>query len=201
VVKLFFSIGILDVKRLSVRAIHAFNMTKVPTPKQQSRAVRVEEIAAEIKRQLGDQLISVIYRDRVRATRTRSYRLDAPAKKTDVEVMHTLLGVELKIGKRRLLCPDLAMARYLSVFARLGVAEIATPYDITQVSRLADDLESSWYRMLTLVEHLAVEQSARFRNRVLTVLIAEERNGIIEAGAGPAVPQFNQNTKQRKAKL
>ena len=92
-------------------------MTKVPTPKQQSRAVRVEEIAAEIKRQLGDQLISVIYRDRVRATRTRSYRLDAPAKKTDVEVMHTLLGVELKIGKRRLLCPDLAMARYLSVFA------------------------------------------------------------------------------------
>ena len=200
-VKLFSRIGILDVKRLSVRAIHAFNMTKVPTPKQQSRAVRVEEIAAEIKRQLGDQLISVIYRDRVRATRTRSYRLDAPAKKTDVEVMHTLLGVELKIGKRRLLCPDLAMARYLSVFARLGVAEIATPYDITQVSRLADDLESSWYRMLTLVEHLAVEQSARFRNRVLAVLIAEERNGIIEAGAGPAVPQFNQNTKQRKAKL
>jgi hypothetical protein len=176
-------------------------MTKVPTPKQRSHAVRVEEIAAEIKRQLGDQLISVIYRDRVRPTRTRSYRLDAPAKKTDVEVMHTLLGVELKIGKRRLLCPDLAMARYLSVFARLGVAEIATPYDITQVSRLADDLESSWYRMLTLVEHLAIEQSARFRNRVLAVLIAEERNGIIEAGAGPAVPQFNQNTKQRKAKL
>ena len=115
--------------------------------------------------------------------------------------MHTLLGVELKIGKRRLLCPDLAMARYLSVFARLGVAEVATPYDITQVSRLADDLESSWYRMLTLVEHLAVEQSARFRHRVLAILIAGERNGIIEAGAGPAIPQFNQNTKQRKAKL
>jgi hypothetical protein len=176
-------------------------MTKVTTPKSQSRAVRVEEIAAEVKRQLGDQLISVIYRERVRTMRTRSYRLDAPAKKTDVEVMHTLLGVELKIGKRRLSCPDLAMARYLSVFARLGVAEVATPYDITRVSRLADDLESSWYRMLTLVEHLAVEQSARFRNRVLAVLIAEERNGVIEAGAGPAVPQFNQNTKQRKAKL
>ncbi len=87
-------------------------MIKVPTPKPQSRAIRVEEIAAEVKRQLGDQLISVIYRDRVRAIRTRSYRLDAPVKKTDVEIMHTLLGVELKIGKRRLLCPDLAMARY-----------------------------------------------------------------------------------------
>jgi len=176
-------------------------MTRVPTVKPQSRAVRVEDIAAEVKRQLGDQLISVIYRDRIRAMRTRSYRLDAPMKKTAVEVMQTLLGVELKIGKRRVLCPDLAMARYLSVFARLGLAEIATPYDITQISRLADDLESSWYRMLTLVEHLAVEQSARFRNRVLAILIADERKGVSEAGAGPAIPQFNQNTKQRKAKL
>ena len=93
------------------------------------------------------------------------------------------------------------MARYLSVFARLGLAEVATPYDITQVSRLADDLESSWYRMLTLVEHLAAEQSARFRNKVLAILIEGERKGVIEAGAGPAIPQFNQNTKQRKAKL
>ena len=176
-------------------------MIKVPTPKPQSRAVRVEEMAAEVKRQLGDQLISVIYRDRVRAIRTRSYRLDAPVKKTDVEIMHTLLGVELKVGKRRFLCPDLATARYLAVFARLGVVEIAVPYDITQVSRLADDLESSWYRMLTLVEHLAVEQSPRFRNKVRANLVADERNGIAEAGAGPAVPQFNQNTKQRKAKL
>ena len=176
-------------------------MTRVPTVKPQSRAVRVEDIAAEVKRQLGDQLISVIYRDRIRAMRTRSYRLDAPMKKTAVEVMQTLLGVELKIGKRRVLCPDLAMARYLSVFARLGLAEVATPYDITQISRLADDLESSWYRMLTLVEHLAVEQSARFRNRVLAILIADERKGVSEAGAGPAIPQFNQNTKQRKAKL
>lgn len=186
-----------------MRSISIYDMTKVRRLNSQSLAIRVEEIAAEVKRQLGDQLISVIYRDRIRAARTRSYHLDAPSKKTavEVEIMHTLLGVELKIGRRRLLCPDLAMARYLSVFARLGVAEVATPYDITQVSRLADDLESSWYRMLTLVEHMAVEQSARFRNRVLAVLIADERNRVIEAGAGPAIPQFNQNTKQRKAKL
>ncbi|MBO0858408.1 MAG: hypothetical protein J2P21_08090 [Chloracidobacterium sp.] len=176
-------------------------MTKVPTINPKSRVLRVEDVAAEVKRQLGEQMISIIYRDRIRPMRTRSYRLDAPMKKTAIEIMRTLLGVELKIGKRRVMCPDLAMARYLSVFARLGLAEVATPYDITQVSRLADDLESSWYRMLTLVELLAVEQSARFRNRVLAVLIADERRDVIEAGAGPAIPQFNQNTKQRKAKL
>jgi hypothetical protein len=55
--------------------------------------------------------------------------------------------------------------------------------------------------MLTLVEHLAVEQSERFRNKVRALLITGERDGIIEAGAGPAIPQFNQNTKQRKAKF
>src|SRR5215471_19324338 len=176
-------------------------MTEVTRLNPPPRAVRAETIATEIKRQLGDQLVSVIYRDRIRAMRTRSYQMNAPAKNVAVEVMHTLLGIELKIGKRRLLCPDLATARYLSVFARLALPEVAVPYDITQISRLADDLESSWYRMLMLVEHLAVGQSDRFRNKVRANLIADERTMIIEAGAGPAIPQFNQNTKQRKAKL
>lgn len=176
-------------------------MAEAETPNPRRRAVRVEAIAAEVKRRLGGQLISVIYRDRIRAMRTRSYQLNASIRKVAVEVMSTLLGVELKIGKRRLLCPDVATARYLAVFARLGVVEVAVPYDITQVSQLANDLESSWYQMLTLVESLAVEQSDRFRDKVRAILIADERSGIIEAGAGPAIPQFNQNTKQRKAKL
>lgn len=114
--------------------------------------------------------------------------------------MHTLLGVELKLGKRRLLCPDLATARYLAVFARLGVAETAVPYDITQISRLADDLESSWYRMLTLVEHLTAGRSERLRSRVSAGLIADQREEVAALGAGPAIPEFNQNTKQRRPK-
>jgi hypothetical protein len=176
-------------------------MAEVTILNPHPRSVKAEDIIAEIKRQMGDQLISAIYRDRIRASRTRSYLLNAPAKKAAVEVMHTLLGVELKIGKRRLLCPDLATARYLAVFARLGVAEVAVPYDITQISRLADDLESSWYRMLMLVEHLTAERSERLRNKVRTLLVADQRREVIEAGAGPAIPQFNQNTKQRKAKF
>jgi hypothetical protein len=74
------------------------------------------------------------------------------------------------------------------------------PYDITQTSRLADDLESSWYRMLMLIEHLTAERGARLRNKVRENLIAGEREEITAAGAGPAIPQFIQNTKQRKAK-
>lgn len=165
------------------------------------QAVKADDLMAEVKDKMGEQLISMIYRDRVRSIRTRSYQLSAPAKKVEVEVMHTLLGIELKIGKRRLACPDLATARYLSVFARLGVSAIAVPYDITKISRLADDLESSWFRMQMLVEHLAAGRSERFRNKVINSLIADQRTVVTELGAGPAIPEFNQNTKQRKPKI
>jgi hypothetical protein len=114
-----------------------------------------------------------------------------------VEILHTLLGVELRIGSRRISCPDRATARYLSVFARLGVGEVAIPYDITVISRLADDLESGWYQIEALIEHLTRNRSPQFRSRVRTQIVSEQRNEITEAGAGPAIPEFIQNTRQR----
>jgi hypothetical protein len=158
------------------------------------------DLIAEIKNRMGDQLISSIYRERIRTIRTRSYKLNAQAKRVEVEIMHTLLGIELKIGKKRMMCPDLSTARYLAVFARLGVPEVAVPYNITQISKLADDLESSWYKMLMLAEHLTSERTERMRRRVRSDLIKDQCNEIIALGAGPAIPHFNQNTKQRRPK-
>lgn len=165
-----------------------------------SATIRAEDLVAEIEKLMADQLISALYRDAIRPLRTRSYALNAPSKAVPVEILHTLLGIELKIGKRRLLCPDLATARYLAVFAKLGVGDIAVPYDITQISRLADALESSWFRMLTLTEHLTVERSSRLRSRVFALLVAGQRQQVTEQGAGPAIPQFIQNTKQRRTR-
>ena len=161
-------------------------------------SIRAEDLVAEIEKLMGDQLIAALYRATIRPLRTRSYALNAPSKAVPVEILHTLLGIELKIGKRRLLCPDLATARYLAVFAKLGIAEVAVPYDITQISRLADALESSWFRMLTLTEHLTAERSSRLRARVWALLVAGQRQQVTEQGAGPAIPQFIQNTKQRR---
>lgn len=160
--------------------------------------IRAEDLVAEIEKLMGEQLIANFYRDVIRPLRTRSYALNAPTKAVPVEILHTLLGIELKIGKRRLLCPDLATARYLAVFAKLGIGEVAVPYDITQISRLADALESSWFRMLTLTEHLTAERSSRLRSRVFALLVAGQRQQVTELGAGPAIPLFIQNTKQRR---
>jgi hypothetical protein len=149
---------------------------------------------------MGDQLISTIYRDHIRTIRTRSYTINAPAKRVGAEIMHTLLGIELKVGKKRMMCPDLSTARYLAVFARLGVNEIAIPYNITQISKLADDLESSWYKMLVIAEHLTSGRTERIRRRVLSDLIKDQCTEVTALGAGPAIPHFNQNTKQRRPK-
>lgn len=166
-----------------------------------ARAVRAEDIVAEIERQLGDQSIESIYRDRILSGRTRQYELRAPAKGVRVEVLHTLLGIELKVGNRRLLCPDLATARYLAVFARAGCEAIAVPYDITQISRIADELESSWHRMMLLADHLTTGRSERLRATVRRRLFEDLRNKIAELGAGARFPKFNQKTRQRPQKL
>jgi hypothetical protein len=145
---------------------------------------------------LGDSWLPNIYRGHILKMRTRSYHFGVLPRNARIEIQHTLLGVELKIGRRRLSCPDLAMARYLSVFARAGCKDVAIPYDISQVSFIADELESTWQRMLLLVEHNLTSKAARARIRGL--LIAKLRAEIAAAGAGTAVPEFKQSTKQRQ---
>ncbi|HEU4874764.1 MAG TPA: hypothetical protein VFT44_16805, partial [Pyrinomonadaceae bacterium] len=66
-----------------------------------------EDYAHKIQQQLGETWLPRIYRERIRKLRTRSYHFDNPNASARVVIQHTLLGVELKIGRRRLLCPDL----------------------------------------------------------------------------------------------
>jgi hypothetical protein len=155
-------------------------------------------LVSEIVTEMGDTWLARIYRERILPERTRSHHLNVPAKTNPVVIQHTLLGVELKTGNLRVLCPDLATARYLAVFARAGCTDVAVPYNITQISTLADELESSWHRMLLLVEHAAAERTAQFRSRLRSLIVSEARREIAQAGAGTAIPKFNQNTKQRR---
>lgn len=156
-----------------------------------------EEYAAQVKAELDDAWLPHIYCERIRSKRTRSYRFEGLTKKPVVEIQHTLLGVELKAGRRRLLCPDLATARYLSVFARAGCEQVAVPYDITKISQLADEIESSWHRMFLLADHHAAGKSEALKTRIRRVLVEKIRVEVAEAGAGTSMPEFNQSTKQR----
>jgi hypothetical protein len=150
----------------------------------------------EIESTMGESWLPGIYRDRILKLRTRSYVFPAIAKPSAPEIQHTLLGIELKVGRQRMLCPDLATARYLAVFARAGCAAIAIPYDITRISHLADELESSWHRMLLLADSLTQNRGEAFATRVRRLLIGKVRAAIAMAGAGPRIPEFKQSTRQ-----
>jgi hypothetical protein len=119
------------------------------------------------------------------------------SKQTAPEIQHTLLGIELKVGHQRMLCPDLATARYLAIFARVGCAAVAIPYDITRISHLADELDSSWHRMLLLADSLIEDRPESFATRVRGLLIAKVRDEISTAGAGTRIPEFKQSTKEK----
>ena len=156
-----------------------------------------EDVVQKVQAQLGETWLPQIYRERILKLRTRSYHFEKVKPSARIVIQHTLLGVELKVGRRRLLCPDLATARYLSVFARIGCSDVAVPYDITKISHLADELESSWYRMLLLIDQETKAESLRFKGRLRGLLVAKMRSEVVAAGAGAKVPEFRQSTKQR----
>ena len=150
------------------------------------------DIAAEICDSLADEWLPTIYREKVRSQRTRAYHLEIPVRENRAEIQYTLLGIELKVGKRRFACPDLATARYLRVFARIGCRDFAVPYDISQISGIADELETSWQHTLVVAEAKAPGDDAALRS-VIKALRAE----ITAIGPGDAMPLFDRETKQR----
>jgi len=155
----------------------------------------VHAVVERVRTALDPQWIPRIYRDGILMERTRRYELKARPIKNSVEIGYTLLGIELKIGRRRLMVPDWATARYLSVFARIGLEAVAVPYDITRISSLADELESAWQRMMVLAEHYTQTRSARFTALVKSQLIRHLRHELTMLGAGQPYPPFATSTK------
>src|SRR5215213_4372440 len=154
-------------------------------------------IPSTVREKLGEAWIPTIYAERVRSLRTRAYRIEVPRRENEVEILFTLLGIEIKVGKKRFSCPDLATARYLRTFARLGCSEFAVPYDITKIGAFADEFEVSWQRGLLILDHAMECKSLRARSQYRAAIIKEMRLEIEQAGPGETMPIFRQSTKQR----
>lgn len=154
------------------------------------------DAVTEIEQALGAEWLPSIYRDQVRSQRTRAYHFEIAAGENKVSILHTLLGIELKVGKKRFSCPDLATARYMQVFARVGCSAFAVPYDITKISPLADELELGWQKALLMCDECASKRSEG-ASKIRKALIRKIRKEIEAIGEGPAMPEFSQTTKQR----
>src|SRR5688572_26147890 len=155
-------------------------------------------IVAEIRSSLADEWLPIIYKEKVRTERTRAVDLDIPERENSVEIQYTLLGIEVKIGRRRISCPDLATARYMRVFARLGCRAFAIPYDITMISPLADELETAWQRTLLHLDSTIGNKTERSRKQARSQLVKSIRKEIAEIGPGDTMPKFDRETRQRR---
>lgn len=155
-------------------------------------------VAKKISDRLGEKWIPNIYAGKIRPLRTRSYEFDIPQKENRVSIQHTLLGIELQVGRRRLACPDLSTARYLRVFARIGCEEIAIPYDISLIPGLADELESSWQKTMLVLREAAKGKTQASEVRIRSLVVGAMRDEIKKTGAGEKMPLFNTRTRQRE---
>lgn len=157
------------------------------------------KLETAIRNELGDRWIPHIYDAKIRAIRTRSFEFAIPERENQPDILHTLLGIELRIGRSRFSCPDLSTARYLSVFARVGCRKVAVPYDITVLSGIADELETAWHRMILILEKDTKGTTIHGKAKARSALLKMMRTEIAKSGAGDAMPLFDKSTKQRES--
>jgi hypothetical protein len=157
------------------------------------------KLETAIRNELADKWIPFVYDAKIRSMRTRSFEFAVPERENQPEILHTLMGIELKIGRSRFACPDLATARYLAVFARIGCPKVAVPYDITVVSGIADELETCWHRMILIIEKDTKNSTVHAKAKIRSALLRLMRTEIARSGAGDAMPLFDRSTKQRQA--
>jgi len=113
-----------------------------------------QEILKEVER------IRQIYAElRRRPTR----RVELLGRKCDAQVLYTFLGFEVKMGRKRLTCPDVVSARYLCLFAELGMPDIRIPYDPTHTRLVLAGLEPALDRIKELLLEEKVSQKTHQR--------------------------------------
>lgn len=155
------------------------------------------QLVTAILSDLGDDWLPKVYQDKIRTQRTRAVTIEVPVRENGCVIQHTLLGIELKVGKRRFSCPDLATARYMRVFARIGCREFAIPYDITRISAAADELETAWQKSLILLADRISESTPKSAILSRSKLIKTMRLELAEIGPGELMPKFDRPTRQR----
>ena len=113
-----------------------------------------------------------LYRKRILPQHTRSVPL--LGRKCSPQVLYTFLGFELKLGRKRITCPDMTTARYLSIFAELGLVEVEIPYDPSQAANLLPELERHFFQIKEVL--VAAGYPKRRHQRELRAIYARIRN-------------------------
>jgi len=105
------------------------------------------------------------YGEEVLSGRTRVVSL--PGRKCEPRILNTFLGFELQVAQKRITCPDMSTARYLRIFAEIGMPSVRAPYDPSLTTGVLPQLEQSLKKIkdLLLEENLNRKQhQSKLRN-------------------------------------
>ena len=97
--------------------------------------------------------LGTTYGEQVLSGRTRVVSL--PGRKCEPRILNTFLGFELQVAQKRITCPDMTTARYLRIFAEVGMPSVRTPYDPTLTTCVLPQLEQA----LRKVKNLLLEEN------------------------------------------
>jgi len=124
------------------------------------------------------------YGEEVLSERTRVVSL--PGRKCEPRILNTFLGFELQVAQKRITCPDMSTARYLRIFAEVGMPSVRAPYDPTLTTCVLPQLEQALRKIkdLLLEENLDRKQhQSKLRNIYRKIRdqlkLAEEKIGEI----------------------
>jgi len=116
----------------------------------------IQEEIAKLGRTYGEEVLS---------ERTRVVSL--PGRKCEPRILNTFLGFELQVAQKRITCPDMSTARYLRIFAEVGMPSVRAPYDPTLTTCVLPQLEQALRKIkdLLLEEDLDRKQhQSKLRN-------------------------------------
>lgn len=99
-----------------------------------------------------------------------------PGRKCSPQIVESFLGYEILIGRKRLTCPDMATARYLKIFAEIGMKEILVPYDPTKTAELLPGLEKKLDQIKELVSRIDQEEENKTKLRTTYRKIRDKIN-------------------------
>ena len=100
--------------------------------------------------------LSRTYGKEVLSGKTRIISL--PGRKCEPRIINTFLGFELKVAKKRMTCPDMSTARYLKIFAEIGMPSVRAPYDPTLTTSVLPQLEQALKRIKDLLSEENLNQ-------------------------------------------
>jgi hypothetical protein len=82
----------------------------------------------------------------------KTRRIKLIGRRCTPQIYKTFLGYEVIGARKRVLCPDLTTARYLRIFAEIGLKEIDLPYDVTYTRDVLPELERSYASLRRILD-------------------------------------------------